>query len=179
MRRLLLLAASAGLIACTPPRSEETAQQAPPPAPTAPIEAACNTVSPNLTRAAVVQTEAVAAAALAPELPGGPITPGVYDLQNVVLMDGAPQWSGSHFAAVEVVESDAGVAINWADITADGETSRWNASFHQGPPARVSFICGRSGESDITFSAEPNRLQLRVPDESGTGRLQLSFARRG
>lgn len=178
MRTFMLLAASAAVIACSPPSGTESAKQAPPASPIPPVEAACNDVAPNMTRAAQVQTEAVAAASLAPDLPGGPITPGVYDLQSVIPMDGARRWTEAHFAAISVIESDAGVAINWADAADTGETERWNATFHQGPPARLNFICGRSGEAGITFAAEPNTLQLRVPDVSGTGSLHLTFAKR-
>lgn len=178
-RRLILLAASTMLLACSPP-ANDTAKTEPAPAPTPPpVQAACNALTPDMTKPVRLTDQAVAAAALQPELPGGPITPGVYDLTAGNVLDGAPGWTEDHFVALEVTESAEGVTFNFADARMGGETRRYTADFTQGPPAQLTFTCGANGPAPIDFAAEPNRLGLRMPGESGTGRQYLIFTRRG
>lgn len=178
-RRTILLAACAVLSACSPPASEQKSETPPAPAPE-PIEIACNTLAPDMTKPVRLSDQAVAAAALAPELPGGPITPGVYDLTAGNVTDGAPVWTEDRFVALEVAESEAaGVTFSVAEARLGAETARWSATFHGGPPAQLAFTCGREGQAQIEFAAEANRLQLRLPDPGGVGRQYLVFTRRG
>lgn len=174
MRRVLLLAAVA-LAACQPPAPQEKAEA--PPAPPE-VEASCNIVVPDVARAVRLGDEPVAVATLPPELPGGPITPGTYDLTAGYVVDGAPAWNEDRFVALEVAESNEGVVFNWAEARSGAPTERWSASFHQGPPARLQFGCGREGETEIQFAAQPATLQLRLPDAGGTGAMVLLFSRR-
>jgi hypothetical protein len=177
MRRLMLLAATTAMIACSPP--QQRTEPAPPPPAQTPVEAAaCNTVTPDPARAVTLSDEAVAVASLPPELPGGPIAPGVYDLTSGNRIGGAAGWQGARPTALEVTEGDAGVALNWAQSNG-AETERWTATFHQGPPAQLAFLCGRSGQGEIAFQASASELRLRMPDASGTGQLFLVFAKRG
>jgi hypothetical protein len=126
-----------------------------------------------------VQTAVAAAAALAPELRGGPINPGTYDLSSGAATDGAPDWGEDHFVALAVAETDAGVTFNWADSTPGQETQRWSAAFREGPPAQLEFSCGRDGQIDVEFAAQTGDLRLVMPDPRGTGRVLLVFTRRG
>jgi hypothetical protein len=174
MRRSILLAAAAALVACSPPSNTAEAPAETPPA----IETACNTVTPDLSKQVQLQTEPVAAAALPPDLPGGPITPGIYDLDTGYVSGGAPAWTEARAVALEVTESSAGVVFNWAAAPDRPDTARWTATFHEGPPAQLSFTCGRTGNAEIAFGAPANQLQLRVPDPGGTGTQALIFVRR-
>jgi len=177
MRRFMLLAATAALVACTPPQQRNEPAPAPLPEPP-PAATACNAIAPNPAQAVTLSDEAVAVASLPPELPGGPISPGVYDLTSGNRIGGAAGWQGARATALEVTEGGAGVALNWAQV-AGAETERWTASFHQGPPAQLAFLCGRTGQSEITFQASANELRLRMPDASGVGQLFLVFRKRG
>jgi len=172
----MLLAATAALIACSPP--QQRTEPAPAPLPEAPpAQTACNTTAPNPAQAVTLSDEAVAVASLPPELPGGPITPGVYDLTSGNRIGGAAGWQGARATALEVTEGGAGVAVNWAQSSGT-ETERWTATFHQGPPAQLAFLCGRTGQSEITFQASATDLRVRMPDASGTGHLLLVFRKR-
>lgn len=174
MRRLLLLTAATTLMACSQPQQPQTTQAAP----QTPIVRACNALEPDMSRALAPEEEGVAAAALPPELPGGPITPGIYDLTGGVRVDGAPAWPDARAVSIEVAESADGVTFNWAQASATGEAERWTAQFHQGPPAQLSFTCGRTGEAQIAFTPTAHSLQLRIPDASGVGALRLTFEKR-
>lgn len=176
MRRWILMAASAALVACSPPSN--TAQTEPPVETPPLVEAACNSVTPDLSKQVQLHTEPVAAAALPPDLPGGPITPGIYDLDGGFVSAGAPAWTEARAVALEVTESSAGVVFNWAAAPDRSEDARWTATFHEGPPAQLSFTCGRSGNAEIAFGAPNNQLRLRMPDPSGTGAQALIFVRR-
>jgi hypothetical protein len=177
MRRFTLLAAAAVLVACSPPAPRQT--EAPPAEPPV-VVAACNSVTPDMTKPVRLGSEPVAVAALPPELPGGPIAPGAYDLISGNVADGAPEWSTDRFVALDVSESDAGVVFNYAAAAPGAETERWTASFHQGPPSQIEYTCGHEGTAAITFAASGNNeLRLRMPDPSGTGAQVLLFVRRG
>jgi hypothetical protein len=176
MRRTILMAAAALLAACSQPSN--TAQTEPPPE-TPPVVTACNTVTPDLSKQVQLQTEPVAAASLPPDLPGGPITPGIYDLQSGFVAGGAPAWTEARAVALEVTESaTAGVVFNWAAAPDRSDSAHWTAAFHEGPPAQLAFTCGRTGGSEIAFSVQQDQLRLRIPDPSGTGTQALLFVRR-
>lgn len=177
MRRMLLAAAAATLAACTPPtpQSTTTATTTAPPAPT-PV--ACNSLAPDLSKPVRLTPPPVAVAAL-PDLPGGPIRPGTYDLTAGNVLDGAPEWTMDRFVALDVSESDDGVVFNWVSTTREGDTQRWTATFHEGPPAQLSFTCGRQGDIAVHGEATDARLTLRMPDPSGSGADNLVFAKRG
>jgi len=177
MRRFMLLAATAALVACSPPQQQTQPARAPLPEP--PVVTACNAITPNAAQAVTLSDETVAVASLPPELPGGPIAPGVYDLASGVRIGGAAGWQGARATALEVTEGGAGVAVNWAQSTGAGaEIDRWTASFHEGPPAQLAFACGRTGQSEITFQASATELRLRMPDAGGAGHLLLTFRKR-
>lgn len=174
MRRLVLLAAVSTLVACSPPPREA---EAPSPAPT-PAQFVCNDLAPDLAHPVTLGAEAVAVAALPPELPGGPITPGIYDLTGGALLDAAPAWQSPRAVALSVSESASGVTFNWAEASAGAAPTRWTASFHQDPSPQLAFSCGREGSSPIAFQAQAGDLSLRMPDPSGRGNLFLTFKRR-
>lgn len=174
MRRTILLAAAAALYACSQPPQQQAEAPA---APQAPIVRACNALEPDMSRAVLLTEEAVAVASLPPELPGGPITPGIYDLVSGVRTAEAPAWTDAQAISIELAEGTGGVTINWAQAGSSGEAQRWTATFHQGPPARLAFTCGREGQAEISFSAQSQALELHLPAE-GAGAHRLSFARR-
>lgn len=174
-RSILLAAAAAALLACSQPAQREADAPA---ADETPIVRACNALEPDMSRAIQLPEEPVAAASLPPELPGGPITPGIYDLVSGARLDGAPAWPDARAVSLEVTEGPGGVTFNWAQAGATGEAERWTASFHQGPPAQLAFSCGREGQMPIAFGVRDNDLQLRLPDPSGAGAQRLVFARR-
>ncbi|WP_395645835.1 hypothetical protein [Terricaulis sp.] len=176
MRRLLLLAAVA-LAACQPPADKN----APPPATTSTptsVVAACNDVAPDATKQVQLQTQPLAAAALAEGLDGGPVSPGVYDLTAGNVADGAPMWASPRAVALAVTESGGAVTFNYAAAPAAGDTERWTASFADGPPATLTFSCGRTGATPVTFEAQGANLRLVIPDASGVGSVYYTFARR-
>ena len=179
MRRILLLAALA-LAACSPPSSQTTtgAPSAESVTTAAPTQTACNTLAPDITRQVRLTRPPVALAAT-PELEGGPLPAGVYDLTSGSVLDGAPEWNEARAVAIEVAESENGVTLNWAATNPGAEITRWTARFHQGPPAQLSFICGRSGDVAVHGSASRTQVQLRLPDPSGTGSDAFVFTRRG
>lgn len=167
-------AACAVLMACSPPSAPKADA---PPAPTpAPAQTACNTVTPDITKAVSLRTEAVAAASLPPELLGGPVQPGTYDAISGVLSGGATEPDGALVAALQVAETENGVTFNWAQ-SVSGNQSRWTATFVEGPPARLAFTCGREGETNTSYGVENNQLQLRIPEGSGAATYVL--VRRG
>lgn len=165
-------AACAALMACSPPSAPKGEA---PPAP-APEISACNSVTPDISKPVSLRTEAVAAAALPPELLGGPVQPGTYDVISGVLSGGAPEPTGAMFAALEVAETENGVTFNWSQSVA-GEDARWTASFIEGPPARLVFSCGREGDANTAYGVENNQLQLRIPE--GGGAATYVLMRRG
>lgn len=175
MRRILLLAAVA-LAACQPPSDNNT----PPPGTTPTnVVTACNDVAPDATRQVQLQTQPLAAAALAEGLDGGPISPGTYDLASGSVADGAPVWASPHAVALAVSENAGAVTFNYAAApSAGGDVQRWTASFAEGPSATLTFSCGRTGASTITFEAQGANLRLMIPDASGTGSIYYVFARR-
>lgn len=173
MRKLLLgVALAAFVTACQPP-----AQRPEAPAETPPTVAACNAATPDATRQVTIEDE-LAVAAAAPDLRGGRIAPGVYDLTRAVRIGGATGWSGTRAVALDVTENPTGgVTFNWAGRGADGAVDTWTASFAEAPSPRLSYTCGRIGDIDAEFMAANNMLQLRLPD-GADGRLQLDFQRR-
>lgn len=175
MRRILLLAAVA-LAACQP-TSPQTKAEAPPPAPT--TVAACNDVAPDASKQVTLQSQPLAAAALAEGLDGGPVTPGTYDLASGNVADGAPAWTSSQAVALNVTEAGGVVTFNYAALpSGGGDADRWTAAFREGPPAGLSFSCGRSGEAPITFEAQGQNLRLMIPAAGGTGSVFYNFVRR-
>ena len=174
MRRLLLsVALAALLVACTPPTQREAeAPDAP-----GPQVQACNTITPDNARMVRVE-EAEAVASIASDLPGGPITPGIYDLTRAVRIGQATGWQDTRAVALEVSEAESGVVFQWAGAPASGAVDRWTASFTDTPRPRMSFTCGRIGDVEPNFTASGNALQLRVPD-GANGSLLLDFVRRG
>lgn len=175
MRRILLLAAVA-LAACQPP-SPRTRTETPPP--TATTVAACNDVAPDATKQVTLQTQPLAAVALAEGLDGGPIAPGTYDLASGNVADGAPAWTSPNAVALNVSEAGGAVTFNYAALpSAGGDAERWTATFREGPPAGLSFSCGRTGDAPITFEAQGQNLRLMIPAAGGTGSVFYNFVRR-
>lgn len=177
MRTLVLISTVATLLACSPPAERDAAESpAPPPeAPTA--AAACNNVAPDMTRLVQVQ-DPLAAVAAAPDLRGGSIAPGDYDLTSATRVDAATGWSGARAVALTVTEAPDGVVtFNWAGAAANGETDRWTANFAETPQVRLTYTCGRIGEVDAAFAAQGEELRLRLPD-GANGALDLVFDRR-
>jgi hypothetical protein len=173
MRRLLFSAALAALlIACTPP-AQQDAEAPDTPGPQA---QACNTITPDNARMVRVE-EALAVAAVASDLPGGPITPGIYDLTRAVRVGQATGWQDARAVALEVSEQAGGVVFQWAGAPGSGEVDRWTATFTDTPSPSLSYTCGRIGTVAPDFTASGNALQLRIPD-GANGSLLLDFARR-
>lgn len=173
MRRLLLTAALAAVLAaCSPPAQREAEA---PDAPSPQVQA-CNTITPDNARMVRVE-EAPAIASAASDLPGGPITPGVYDLTRAVRIGQATGWQDTRAVALEVSEAPSSVIFQWAGAPASGEVDRWTASFTDTPRPRMRFTCGRIGDVEPDFTASANALQLRIPD-GANGSLLLDFARR-
>lgn len=173
MRRLLFSTALAAvLMACTPPSQQTTDAPDTP----APQVQACNTITPDNARMVRIE-EAQAVAAAAADLPGGPITPGLYDLTRAVRIGQATGWQDARAVALEVSESGGGVTFQWAGAPASGEVDRWTATFTDTPSPRLSYTCGRIGDVSPDFTANGNALQLRIPD-GANGSLLLDFARR-
>lgn len=168
-------AALALLVACSPPgASNNNDGQAPAPPPGV---AACNTVSPDLTRQVSVRDESALAVA-ASDLRGGQIAPGVYDLISAVRIGAATGWTGARAVALEVSEAQTGeVLFNWAGAETGGAVDRWTARFFESPTPRIAFTCGRVGEAPTQFAVEGSTLQLQLQDGAG-GQLQLTFERR-
>ncbi|MGE3141870.1 MAG: hypothetical protein AB7L65_00985 [Hyphomonadaceae bacterium] len=177
MRRLIAPAAALLLFACSQPAQTPAA---PPPTagPAQTPTLACNDVAPDAAAPVQVEAGALAAAALPPDLPGGPITPGVYDLRRIQAVDDAPAWTANRPAALAVTEGPDGVVFNWADAPAGAAPDRWTASFREGPPAQLNFSCGRSGAAPIAFSASAAELRQRLPAANGEGGYQMVLARR-
>ena len=173
MRRLLFSTALVALIAaCTPP----TQQEAEAPSDPAPQVQACNTITPDNTRMIRVE-DATAVASAASTLPGGPITPGVYDLTRAVRVDQPTGWQNGRAVALEVTETADGVVFQWAGAPASGEVDRWTASYTDTPTSRISYTCGRMGDVPAEVTARASALQLRLTD-GANGSLLLDFTRR-
>src|SRR5215475_10396792 len=102
VRRLLLLTALA-LAACSPPASQTTtsATSVETTATTTLAQTACNTLAPDITKTVRLTRAPVAVAAL-PDLAGGPIEPGIYDLTSGNVLDGAPEWSTARAVTLQV-----------------------------------------------------------------------------
>ena len=179
MRRLLLLAAVT-LAACSPPSGSTTATTSSTETATVttPVQIACNALAPDITKTVRLTHPPVAVAAL-PDLAGGPIEPGRYDLTSGNALDGAPEWTDARAVTLEVSEDHAVVTMNWAATTPGADIERWTATFHQGPPAQLSFSCGRSGDISVHGAATHTELRLRMPDPGGAGSDAFVFTRRG
>lgn len=176
MRFITLAAVAALLVACSPPSSNKQSEA--PQAPDAPIVAACNNVTPDLTQAVTLGDDVAVASAVA-DLRGGRVAPGTYDLISGGRVGGAAGWQGARAAALEVSESEAGTVFNWASApSGGGDAERWTAGFLDAPQGHLTFLCGREGGADVDFTAEANGLRLQLPEASGTGSLYLVFSRR-
>lgn len=175
MRRILLLAAVA-LAACQPPSPQTKTGET---TATSTTVAACNDVAPDASKQVTLQSQPLAAAALAEGLDGGPVAPGTYDLVSGNVADGAPVWTSPRAVALNVSEASGAVTFNYAALASGGDTDRWTASFREGPPAGLTFSCGRSGDAPITFEAQGQNLRLMIPDAGGTGAVFYNFVRRG
>lgn len=174
MRKFLLTVATAALLAaCSPPAQQEAEAPTEP----RPQVQACNTITPDVARMIRIE-EAPAVAAVASDLPGGPIAPGIYDMTRAVRVGQATGWQGERAVALEVTEGAGGVTFQWAGAPASGEVDRWTASFTDTPAPRLSYTCGRIGDVEADFTASGGALQLRVPD-GANGALLMDFARRG
>lgn len=173
MRKLLIgVALTAFVTACQPPTQRP---ETPPDTP--PSVAACNGVAPDAARQVRVE-DALAVAASASDLRGGPIAPGVYDLTRAVRIGEATGWSETRAVALGVTENpEDGVIFNWAGLAPDGAVDSWTAAFSEAPAPRLTYSCGRVGDVAAEYTAEANALQLRLPD-GANGRLQLDFQRR-
>ncbi|GAM98371.1 hypothetical protein U91I_02004 [alpha proteobacterium U9-1i] len=173
--RLIPLIAATALAACSPPSN--TASEAPP-RPETPQVAACNNVAPDLNKLVSVQNEVVTAAAALADLSGGRIVPGLYDLTSATRIGGATGWAGQRAVSLDVTESNGAVVFNWAGAAASGEVDTWTANFTDTPQVRLTYTCGRMGDVEGAFTAEPNELTLRLTD-GASGALLLGFERRG
>lgn len=173
MRRFALAASAVLLAACTPPAPTSTQTTAP----TQAQQMACNDVTPDAAKLVQLQEAPRTAAALNSDLAGGRIAPGLYDLSGGYVSGGAPAWTATRAAALQVSEADAGVTFNYAEIGGN-DAHRWTGAFHEGPPAGLDYTCGLSGHVDIRFAAQPTQLQIRVPDAGGAGFQTLIFTRR-
>ena len=173
MRIVLISAAAAALLAaCTPPEQRDRADRPDTPGPGV---VACNEVAPDLSRQVRVE-DAIAVAAA--DLRGGRITPGTYDLASATRTGQATGWSGTRAVALDITEeTQGGVVFNWAGAAPSGDVDRWTAQFTETPEPRVTYTCGRTGEVSADFSAEPNALQLQIPD-GANGSLVMNFERR-
>ncbi|MGQ0532934.1 MAG: hypothetical protein ACT4OF_09645, partial [Caulobacteraceae bacterium] len=100
---LLTIAVVALLAACSPPASQQERPETPP----GPAVVACNDVAPDMARQVSVE-DAIAAAVTAPDLRGGSITPGTYDLVRATRIGAATGWSGTRAVARAVTEDPAG-----------------------------------------------------------------------
>lgn len=174
MRSFLLTTAVVALLAaCTPPAPQQERPDTPP----GPQVQACNDVTPNASRQIGVE-EAVAAAASEPELRGGEITPGTYDLVRATRIGSATGWSGTRAVALAVSEdADGAVTFNWAGAAPEGAVDTWTATFTEAPQPRIAYTCGRSGEVAAEFATRDTALQLRLPD-GANGQLAMDFERR-
>lgn len=172
MRFALFFAAAAALAACSQPaEGPETKAPSAPPA-----VAACNDLAPDTTRLVEVR-DGDATATPAAELRGGSIAPGVYDLTGAARIGAATGWREPRAVALRVAESDDGVVLNWAGSAPGGPIDTWTATLRETPSVRLSYTCGRIGDVEAAFSAQADRLELRVQD-GASGALSLTFARR-
>lgn len=172
-RRSLTAALIVAICACSPaPQRPSEA-----PAPDAPTEIACNTLTPDTARQVAI-TDPVAAAASA-DLRGGRINPGVYDLVSAQRDGAATGWTGTRAIVVEVSEdtSSSVVTLNWAGTTPRNVMDRWTATLSETPSPRLAYTCGRIGEIEAGFAANEASLQLRLAD-GANGALVLTFVRR-
>jgi len=165
---LLLISAAA----CTPPQAPTTTETETPP----PQELACNAVTPDVARQVSVEAPV---AAIAADLRGGEIAPGVYDLTSARRIGEATGWQGTRAVALEVTEDAAtgAVTLNWAGTTTSSLVDRWSATLTQAPATRLTYTCGRVGDVEASFAAAPRQLELRIAD-GADGELQLAFAQR-
>jgi len=170
--RLGALVLATALVACSPPAVQT--QERPPATP--PAGAACNALAPDPTRLVEVR-DGEAAATAAAELRGGAIAPGTYDLIGAVRIGAATGWREPRAVALQVAESDEGVVLNWAGSAPGGPIDTWTATLRETPSVRLSYSCGRIGDVEAAFSAQADRLELRIQD-GASGALSLSFARR-
>lgn len=166
----LLLASAA---ACTPPAPTQSTETETPP----PQELACNTLTPDLARQVSVETPPVAA--IASDLRGGELTPGLYDLTSARRVGAATGWNGTRAVALEVSEDTTTgvVTLNWAGTTPTSVVDRWSATLTEAPQARLTYTCGRVGDVDASFAAASRALELRIAD-GADGELHLAFAQR-
>lgn len=175
MRTLLLSAVAAlALAACSPPAGKGPAAPGPG---EGPASVACNELTPDTAHPVALEGE-VAVAAAVTDLRGGRITPGTYDLASGNRIGGPVGWTGVRAIALDVREGEAGTIFHWAAAIPGGETERWTAGFIDTPGPHLTYTCGRTGGVDLAFTAEPNGLRLRIPEESGAGSLYLVFVRR-
>ena len=171
MRVLILIAATA-IAGCSPQPSSSPENTTAPPL-TIP---ACNDLTPDFTRMVRVQDETNAALSAA-ELLGGPIPPGTYDLSGAVRVGAATGWNGERAVVLSVSESDTGVVLNWAGAARGEAIDKWTATLADRSRVQITYTCGRIGEVNASYLAQPDALSLRIED-GASGTLHLVFDRR-
>lgn len=141
---------------------------------------ACNDVTPNVATPVQMRSNATPSAHLPPLTQSDPAT-GIYDLVSGEQFDGAPSWEDTRYVSLMVTNSHEGLVFDWAQFAGQdaAERGEWSAAADRAPNQALTFTCGRTGSTPVSYSASADgELQLRMPDASGTGMLVLVFVRR-
>jgi hypothetical protein len=160
-----LAACALGVAACQPasPRGPDA-------------EPACNDVAINQDEPAL---PIAAAAAPIPSQLGGPIEPGVYDLESIIPRDGAAAPQEPLWESLRVRDTADGIVFEFAIVRGapDNPAQRFNAILEERAPARLVHVCGATGGVPVSYAARSDELRLLLPAEGGVGQVEYSFAR--
>lgn len=77
-----------------------------------------------------------------------------------------------------VTNSHEGLVFDWAELAGQhaAERTGWSAAADRAPNQALTFTCGRTGSTPVSYSAGADgEFHLRMPDPSGTGMLVLVF----
>lgn len=173
LRVLFAIAGLVALSACGPTASTE-------PTLDAPATVACNDLAPNMSIPARMRGNDTPSSQLPPLVQSDPPS-GFYDLVSGEQFDGAPSWEDERYVTVMVTNSHEGFLFDWAQLAGNNASERteWSALVIRNPTPAFSFTCGRTGTVPVSFAVNAEgELHLRMPDESGTGLLDLVFVPR-